>query len=73
MQHQGLPVQRHLEVAVEFPFDTSQVTKEGVHVVPGQIVRNRVLEYGFVGAQMGTGEFGDGIHSFCGESYSAKQ
>ena len=56
MQDHDLPVACDLQGAVGFVFDLGELAKQGMNVVPLQIVRYGVLEDRGVGAQMRTGE-----------------
>jgi len=67
MQDQGLPVARDLEVAVGFLIDLTELAKHGVDVVPSKIMRDRMLEDGFVGAQMRASKGRGCIHSCRGK------
>ena len=56
MQNQGLAVARHLQVAVRFLFNLTEMAKQSMNVMPPQIVRDWMLEDRIVGAQMRTVE-----------------
>jgi hypothetical protein len=54
MQHDGLAIAGHFQVAVRFWLNLTKMAKQRINIMPLQIVRNRMLEDGIVGAQMRT-------------------
>jgi hypothetical protein len=51
-----VPVARHLQVAVGFLIDLTELAQQGMHIVPPEIVRDGMLEDRVVGAQVRAGE-----------------
>ena len=62
MQHQGLAIAGHLQVAVRFLVNLAEMAKQRMHIMPAEILRNRMLEDPVKGAQMRTGKCGRVFH-----------
>jgi hypothetical protein len=66
MQNQVLSVARHLQVAIRFLDNATELSEQGVDVVPFEIVRERMLKDPVVGAELRAGEMGDCFHGILG-------
>ena len=64
IQNQGVPVARSVQVAVGFFRDAAQFLQKTINRTPLKIVRDGMLEDGFVGSPMRAGELRKGVFHF---------